>query len=348
MISDFEIREDDRKQFAEEFLVRLPARIIDSHVHVWTHACVAIPKEEYGKYKQYKPWTDFDYMKEFTIEDYLFCAKSAFPPKTVIPIVFGSPFPQIDRTMVNEYVMEHAQKYGLGFYYIPGQYEDMEETEKKYNLLGRKGFLGLKPYPDIPVVQGRECGIYDMLNQSALEYAQQNKLFILLHIPRKGRLHDADNRRELDECTRTYPDAKFILAHVGRAFCYKDIDGLIDFLVGRENVWFDTALINSGPVLEYLLHRVDSTRILFGSDAPLAFCRGKDIEINNKHYYVSEHPVPWGLGPMGGSIQEFTFYIYEEIRELLRASKAVYGQNETSHLENIFYKNAGKMLKITN
>lgn len=345
MIRDFEYRESDLQIFETEFSDRLPEKIYDSHVHLWAKDNLKISKSEYAVYKAYKPWTDFDCMEEFLYTDYLFCSRQAFPGKTLVPMAFGSPFPQIDRDRTNAYIMREAKLHELPFYYIPGQFENLFETEQKLHLLERKGFLGLKPYPDIPVVEGREVGIYDMLNRSALEYADKHGLYIVLHIPRKGRLRSEENRRELVECITQYPNAKFIIAHVGRAFTYHDVEGTIDFLIPYENVMFDTALINSDTVLTYLMKKADTSNILFGSDAPLAFCRGRDVTVNNRHYYVSETSVPWGLCYGGGPLMEFTFYIYEEIRAMLYASREVFGRAEAPVLEKVFYKNARTILE---
>lgn len=345
MIRDFEYRKSDLEIFEAEFSERLPEKIFDSHVHLWAKGNLDIPKSEYAIHKVYKPWTDFDYMEEFLYEDYLFCAKQAFPGKMLMPMAFGSPFPQVNRDRTNAYVMAVAKTHNMPFYYIPGQFENMYETEKKLHLLDSRGFLGLKPYPDIPIVEGREVSIYDMLNRSALEYADEHGLYIVLHIPRKNRLRSEDNRRELIECITGYPNAKFIIAHVGRAFTFYDVEGIIDFLLPYDNVFFDTALINSEAVLVYLMQKADVSKILFGSDAPLAFSRGKDVTVNNHHYYVSETPVPWGLSYGKAPGPQFTFYIYEEIRAMLYASKMIFGKEEAPVLKKIFYENALSILE---
>ncbi len=110
-------------------------------------------------------------------------------------------------------------------------------------------------------------------------------------------------------------------------------------------MYFDTALINDPLVLEYLMRKIDSAKILYGSDSPLAFHRGKDICINNKHYYVSDKITPWGLGPMDEKFIDLTFYVFEEIRAMLYATRAVYGNFEEKHLEKIFYLNALGLIK---
>lgn len=343
MIRGFCYNEKDQDVFYREFDHRLPDRIIDGHVHSWKRECLNIEKVEYEIYKKYKPWTDFDLMEQLTIEEFNECAGKLFPERKYQGMFFGLPFPQVDRKRSNEYILENAGKYKAGFYYMPGQYEDAREAQECWKLLERPGFLGFKPYPDLAHVEEGEVGIYDMLNASFLEFAEENGLNIMLHIPGKERLRSEKTRRELEDITSRYQNIRFLMAHAGRSFCFFDIEGSIDFLVDKPNVWFDTALLNDPPVLEYLFRKVPSDRIVFGSDAPLAFTRGKDICVNHKHYYVAGDMVPWGLSAMTEGLLDLTFYIYEEIRAILYASKAVYGSGEREHLNRIFYGNSRRM-----
>lgn len=345
MIRDFFYDGNDAKAFREEFADRLPDRIIDCHNHSWTKECLNVAKEEYAVHKRYKPWTDFDLMEEFTIADFDRCAGEVFPGKKVRGMFFGLPFPQVDRERSNAYILADAPARNCGFYYMPGQFEKAEEAEVRFGLLGRKGFVGLKPYPDLAHVDGGEVGLYDMLNHSFLEFADKHGLLIMLHIPGKNRLRNDRLRRDLEEAVARYRNAVFIIAHVGRSFCHHDVDGTIDFLAPHENVIFDMALINDPLVMEYLLRRVPSERVVYGSDSPLAFVRGKDVCINNKHYYVSAAVPPWGLGPGDPGLLDLTFYVYEELRAILYAAKAVYGGAERKHLENIFWNNMAVRLE---
>lgn len=343
MIQDFCYGDKDRKVYFDEFDSRLPKKIIDGHVHSWSKECLLIKKEEYEIYKKYKPWTDFELMEEMKLNEFTQYADELFPGREYQGMFFGLPFPQIDRNMSNQYVLHYAPKYKSGFYYMPGQYEDAKEAERICGLLENPGFLGFKPYPDLAHTEKGEVGIFDMLNESFLRFADQHRLNIMLHIPGKERLHSLKTRKELEQITSDYPNVRFIMAHTGRAFCFYDVEGTIDFLTEKKNVWFDTALLNDPPVLEYLFRKVPSDRILYGSDAPLAFTRGKDICVNNKHYYVAPKMVPWGLSALTDELLDLTFYVYEEIRAVLYASKAVYGNDEAEHLNRIFYGNARRM-----
>jgi hypothetical protein len=352
MISDFSYTREDADLFKAEFASSLPDVIIDGHNHCWLREHLTIQKEEYGRYKTYKPFTDFDYTEQFSITEFYSCVQTVFPGKTVRGTFFGLPFPMLNIETMNRYIMDSATERGDGFYYIPGQFEDAWDAEHLFAFTGKRGFLGFKPYPDLAkgsmrssTAAGDEPCLYNMLNRSFLDYAEKHSLVIMLHVPGKKRLRNEILRKDLHECISRYKNIRFILAHVGRSFCYADVEGSIDFLTGFDNVFFDTALINDPLVMEYLLRHVSSGRVIFGSDSPLAFTRGKDICINNRHIYTSAKPVPWGLCPLGESLVSFTFYIYEELRAILYATKAVYGKNRDAHLENIFYNNSSIMLE---
>ena len=135
------------------------------------------------------------------------------------------------------------------------------------------------------------------------------------------------------------------MAHVGRAFIYNDVENLIDFLIKYENVWFDTSCVNDPMVIEYLVRRFDSSRLVYGSDAPVAYYRGRDVAVNNKHYFVSNKLLPWGFGLINEDLAELTFIIYEEIRAILYAYKSVYGRDQDRHLERFFFSNADQILR---
>jgi glutamate-1-semialdehyde 2,1-aminomutase len=183
----------------------------------------------------------------------------------------------------------------------------------------RSGFLGLKPYldyvrkPDRNLVQIRE-----MLPDWIMEIAHDLGLIVMLHIPRKDRLSDPLNQKQIAGLCCRYPCAKIVLAHVGRAYYLRNIVGRLDRLKGLPNLWYDLAMLNNWEVLEYLFRTVPADRILYATDIPIALAPGKSVEINHQYTYVT--PVPWELSvaDTAGRIA-FSSFLYEEIRAIRKA-----------------------------
>ena len=241
--------------------------------------------------------------------------------------------------MTNEFVINSSNINGFDFLYMPLPDENIWETNERLKLTDNKRFLGFKPYPDLKGVKGNEIRIYDFLNKSVLEFSNENELIIILHLPRKDRLRSKDNVNEIIEILKKYKKIKLILAHIGRSFCVNDMLNNIDLIKDYNNLFFDIALINEYQVFELLFKKVDINKIMFGTDYPLGLLKGKDICINNNHYYVTKEIYGWGLGPLQPSLVDFTLYVYEEIRSLLCAINNVKTNKVDECLNKIFYEN---------
>ncbi len=127
-----------------ELANRLPDTIIDNHIHIWPKECISIKKSEYAIYKTYKPWTDFDYMEEFVYEDFRSCVDHVFPTKNYFGLFFGLPFPLINIEKNNKYVAKIANEYNSGFFYIPGQFENIFDTDEKPSFVKSKRIHGIQ------------------------------------------------------------------------------------------------------------------------------------------------------------------------------------------------------------
>ena len=139
-----------------------------------------------------------------------------------------------------------------------------------------------------------------------------------------------------------FPNLRLILAHAGRSYCVCDIIDSIRHIKNLDNVFVDTAVINNWEVIEILLKELGSERIIYGSDFPIAALRGKNICINNKHYFVTARVFPWSISGSGIKEQNMTFFIYEEIREILKGVyKTGLGKKD---IDNIFFNNIKNIL----
>ncbi len=340
---NFEYTDADRSVFEKELADSLPETIIDNHIHLWLKEHIAIDETTYSEHQGYKPWTDFQYLDSFSFDDFVRVAETSFPSKTYQGCFFGLPFPIVDITKANEYVVQLSRSQKVGYFYITTPGEDASLVEKKFGLSDDANLIGFKPYPDL--VQNKDdVGIFDMISRDMLDYADSHGLTILLHIPRKGRLRDPRNIREITDLIRTYKNIAVILAHIGRSFCPCDFEGYAEPILKLDRVFFDTSMVNEFQVFDLVFRHVASDRIIFGSDAPLAFMKGKDVCINNTHYYVTNRAAPWGLGPTDPSRVAFTLFVYEEMRSIIAALKSVYGAAYRKHAERIFYRNMQSLL----
>lgn len=342
LLKDF--TEDDLKTFKDEFNDFLPEKIIDSHVHLWKKDF--LDEEISEERRKVSPFLDPNIVDGFSFEEFRMVAEKLFPGKKYEGLFFGLPAKEIDLAKANKYISDVCREnncYGL---YIPEP--DLEEIPDSFF---EDGFVGFKPYPDLANYRVPEdfskldidISIFDFVSRKVLEFSNKYSLILLLHIPRKGRLNDKRNIEEIRAIAKGYPDIKIILAHAGRSYCYSDIKDSIDYLKDIENLYVDTAMINSFSVNKVLLEELGPERILYGSDLAIAALKGKNIDINNRHYFVTSTPRPWSLSSDAMNLDGFTYFIYEIIRAIRVAVKSLgLGREE---IKNIFYLNSMGLLE---
>lgn len=349
MLNNFlkDLSDEDLKIFDEEISNFLPAEIIDSHVHLWKKDFF---KENISKNRlNQNPALDSDIIDGFTIEDFKNVTEKIFPGKTYNGLFFGLPIKEANLNKTNEYISGVCIKnssYGL-FNPIP----DLKEIPQDFF---KNRFIGFKPYPDLVDFKAPEdfskldidVSIFDFISKKVLEFCQDYGLILLIHLPRKDRLNDRRNIEEIKAIGEKYPNIKIVLAHAGRSYCFSDIKDSIGYLKGIKNLYVDTAMINSFSVNKVLLEELGSEKILYGSDLPIATFKGKNIDINNRHYFVTSTPKPWSLSSSEMNLDSFTFSIYEIIRAIKLAADELKISNK--QIEQIFYLNAQRMISDIN
>lgn len=335
--------ESDKKIFMEEFNEFLPSKIFDSHVHLWKKSFL---KEEISENrKKQNPFLDPDIIEGFTIKDFKIASEKLFPGKQYNGLFFGLPLKEFDLNASNEYISQVCKQensYGL---YVPEP--DMKKIPEKFF---ENRFIGFKPYPDLAKFEEPEdfskldidISVFDFISKEVLEFSNNYGLIILIHLPRKGRLNDKRNINELKKISKDYKNIKVILAHSGRSYCYEDIKNSINEIKNIENLYFDTAMINNFSVSKTLLKRFGPRKILFGSDSIISVLKGKNIEINNKHYFVTKDPKLWSLSSLSMEL-DFTFFIYEIIRAIKLAVEEL--ELKKKEVEQIFYSNTKKIIE---
>ncbi|MCL5771286.1 MAG: amidohydrolase family protein [Actinobacteria bacterium] len=342
LLKDF--NEKDLKIFNHEFNNFLPKRIMDFHVHLWKKDF--LNKDISEERQKANPFADPDIIDRFVFEDFETVANTLFPDKEYSGLFFGLPAKEVDLSKANKYVSDVCKDNGCHGLYIPEPGFD----EIPDNFFGN-GFVGFKPYPDLVDFETPsdflkldiDVSIFDFISKKVLEFSNEYGLILLIHIPRKGRLNDKRNIEELRKIGEKYKNIKVILAHAGRSYCYEDIRSGIQYIKNMENLYVDTAMINNFSVNKLLMEELGPERILYGSDLAVAALKGKNIDINNRHYFVTNTPKSWSLSSSEMNLDDFTFFIYEIIRAIKLASKEL--NLNKKQIEDIFYSNAHRIIK---
>jgi predicted TIM-barrel fold metal-dependent hydrolase len=327
----------DLKIFMEEFNDFLPDNIYDFHVHMWKKEFI---KEEISKERERQiTFFDPDIISGFKIEDFKKITKKIFPGKKCNGLFFGLPMKEINISENNSYIAEinkDNNSYGL---FVPEP--DLKEIPEDFF---DNRFIGFKPYPDLARSSkiNDDISIFDFISDAVLEFCHEYGLILLIHLPRERRLNDERNIEEIKAIGKRYPKIKIILAHAGRSYCYYDIKNSIKYLKGLKNLYVDTSMINEFSVNQVLMKELGPEKILFGSDLSLAVLKGKNIDINNKHYFITSEPRTWSLSSSQIALDDFTLFIYEMIRALRIASKNLKLGNRD--IDNIFYSNANRLI----
>ena len=339
-----DLNDKDLKIFKDEFNNFLPEEIIDFHVHLWKKDFLKKSISE-DRVKQ-NPFFDPDIIDGFTFEGFKDTAEKIFPEKNYSGLFFGLPAREINLSEANKYISDICIKNGSFGLFIPKP--DLKEIPKDFF---KSRFIGFKPYPDFVDSKALkdfskldiDVSIFDFISEKVLEFSSEYGLILLIHIPRKDRLNNRRNIEEIKVISKKYPNIKIVLAHAGRSYCYSDIKDSIKYLKGIKNLYVDTAMINSFSVNKVLIEELGSERILYGSDLAIAALKGKNIDINNRHYFVTNTPKVWSLSSSEMNLDSFTFFIYEIIRAIRVAALSLNLNKES--INNIFYLNAKRLIE---
>lgn len=326
--------ERNMRIFREELDGFLPDKVLDFHVHVWPEA--VLPAGETFSCAGHS-------VTKYDVGDLARDLAETYPGRETAAVCFGLPDASYDREANDRYVAAACDARR----FFPLRLFDPNETDRRavrQDVIDG-GFLGLKPYHvyvrDTPP---DDVEIARMLPPWIMDLARDLRLIVMLHLPRRGRLADPVNQRQLAELCAAWPAVPVVLAHIGRAYFLKNIVGSLDRLKGFPNLYFDLAMLNNADVLEYLFRNASPDRILYATDTPIALAAGKSVEINDQYTYVT--PVPWHL-----SISDnrgklvFTSFLYEGLRAIRKAVERA--GLPRAFVEDIFWRNGMRLLRET-
>jgi predicted TIM-barrel fold metal-dependent hydrolase len=326
--------ENERKDleiYDREFREWLPKEFFDAHVHIFDETNFP-PGFELSEKRCFNKFGG-----TFTIEQWRAIIADLLPEQECSLLCFGTPDKAADLAAADKYIgsiVDNERIFGMTLLSPKENIDEVRRRVEEYNLIGYKPYLNFVDWKPV-----NEVEIFDMLTDEQMSYADERGLVVTLHIPRSGRLADSVNQRQMVQLCDRYPNAKIIFAHIGRAYFMNNVIGNLAEIAKRPNAYIDTAMINHEGILEYAFNNFPRERILFGSDAPIAFLRGKSVEINNQYAYLMAEDYRIGTAIYDSEkVVNFTTFFYEQLRGVKTAAeRAAVTKKE---LRGIFHDNA--------
>ncbi len=323
--------------YREQIAPILPAQVLDFHTHIWR-------SEDWKKV----PWkTDMAggrYMvslEHYGIEGLIGDLKSFFPDRPCQAVCFGMPTPAADLEKTNAYSAQAAPGQGLFPLLVVGR--DTIPPAALKEVISSGTYFGYKVYLNWHGNDYGQVKVEDMIGPAELELADERGLIVLLHVPRAGRLADPEVQRGLREYARAYPKAKFVLAHCGRCYHPDEMQAAIGAITDLENVYMDTAMVMDPLVLQMVFKQIDSHRVLFASDLPIANMRGRRVYVMDHWVDLVFEDYPESEFRVLSNNMHATFMIWEIVLALKRAADMA-GLSK-AQLDGVFYANGMALLR---
>lgn len=333
----------DREFWAEHLEEFVPGRIFDAHTHFTDPATrLHTPTEELRR----QMWVNEvnDPIDATTAER---CMRTVFPGRQFGCLGFGWPSLDYNIESANDYVIaECARRSWYSLAVLRPQWSPAQVSA----LLDRPGCLGVKPYyamigysPDTRD-QYLEASIFDFLPHAILELLNERRAWVTLHVPKAGRLGHPENIREVRELHSRYPNVTVVIAHLGRSYTLPHAEEGLAPLAEDEGLYFDISAVLNPAVLRYALERLGPRRVLWGTDNPVFYMRGRRTWQGRTYINHTSHDFHFNKGRHEPPEVEarYTLFIYEALRGLKQAC-AELGLSRKD-VEAIFHDNAQRLI----
>ena len=331
-------KDDNDIAFYNAFIKeRLPGSLLDAHTHINRPEHVANVRKETIK----GDWA-LECGLIMTREDADYYYSALFPDKKTDHIIFPWPLPEADIQANNAYISSLIlQGNKTGLMTIRPEW-DVEAIEKTYV---EGGFAGFKPYPYFATAEkGADVSIFDFMPPAHWKLADKLHAAVLMHLPRKGRLPADGNIEEIRVILESYPNIRLVVAHLGRCFNLAPIqEGFQKLGDHLRGLYFDTSAVLNPQVLEYAFEHLDAGQILYGTDLPIMLWHGKREWSQTEYFNLCRENFSWNTHKYPEREKEYTFFVYEQIRNMLDIICQARGGKELA--EKVFRKNAEDVYK---
>lgn len=232
-------------------------RIFDSHTHAFDIRDV--------RFRPRKPTMASTSFIHYPIERNLKVANIAFSEfkRGYMQAVFGLPTHNSDIKAQNKRVLNWAKGDKR---LVPLALVTPKMSVAEMEVLVKKGFSGLKPYPEFYPQFRKRINVDLYLTENMLKVSESFDVPVILHA-----IPDASTGASPEKIVKMaikHPKANIILAHMGRGRNSEATRIMCNAIKNQANVFVSTSVTTDPKVFEIALKYLGPKRVMFGTDFP--------------------------------------------------------------------------------
>ncbi|HJN17864.1 MAG TPA: amidohydrolase family protein [Armatimonadota bacterium] len=337
-VSELEYRDTDREYYLKHLDGWLPRRMLDVHMHV--HLDKHMP--DLTQELIVKNWATSvsypEYSAEMADADY----RKLFPDTEMSRLQFGTVYREADYEACNDYISATADHERIWPLCVIAPQSTGEQLKER---LTKGRFLGVKPYwAMVPGKKEAEVGLDEMVTPEQLEALDELGMIAVLHVPGPERIRDEHSRAVLRDWCAKYTRAKFVVAHLGRAYSYPFAEASFADLASIDGLLFDCCAFLNPDGFELAFNTIGPERIMWGTDFPvLNRMRGYRVWDGETYKNYTSGDFPWNTDRRPPGVEAaYTYFIYVALKALKDgAERAGLTANE---LSEVFFGNAHRLV----
>ena len=294
----------------------IPKDLVDAHTHVTAPDSRLHPMTDQMK-KQY--WVG-EVAEPISLDDELRVTDLVWPGRRIRKVCFGWPDLDFDLEASNRYLAEECPKedwWNLALVRPTWSRQQIEAQLLHPRTVGFKPYYALIEHTPHSRDVHQEASIYDFLTPLLLEIANDRGLWVTLHVPKADRLGHPSNIKEIRQIREKYPAIKLMLAHLGRCYTKEHACEALPLLADDPGLFFDNSAVLNPDVHRFALETLGPQRILYGSDNPVFYMRGRRQWHGRSYVNRTSYPFHFNRNREAPETEAcYTLYMYEALNAI--------------------------------
>ncbi len=336
----------DRTFWREHLEDWVPQTVFDAHTHINNpRTRLRTPSEQMRK----QFWVN-EVNEPISSDEAKRCYETVFPGRSVSCLAFGNPELSYDVEAGNADNAIRCAEFGWSNLAVT---QPQWPAEKINDLLDRPSVIGVKPYyamiseDETTRDKHIEASIFDFLPHHQLEVLHSRRAWVTLHVPKRDRLGHPRNIAEIREIRKRYPGIILVIAHLGRCYTLPHAQESLPQLATDEGLYFDNSAVLNPDVHRFALETLGPKRILYGTDNPIFYMRGRRCWQGRSYVNHTSYPFHFNQNREAPTVEAtYTLYMYEALKAIREACNQLHLAKED--IEMIFSGNTKRLLRTVN